>query len=256
MLLEDALTLHPGDTVVCLITARHPLMQNLAFQRNVKNALIYHPMHTVVINKENYFAINLRVAANPKADDIAAGITSKKDLTEICTSERYGAGFIGEFESDKRMVPTQLFKFFNFMDHGDSIQFWHAGGINRLGQLKRVLTNVSADHRISPTAVELLKELVGDPVYSLHVSNCHDAQIKSREADLMYKVLKDESLSSRGLKALFELETTDDDFISFHDSVNDTCKNALDNCYGTFAELTTPILSAVSSLIRLLPISI
>ena len=256
MLLEDALTLHPGDTVVCLITARHPLMKNVAFQRNVKNALIYHPMHTVVINKENYFAINLRVAANPKADDIAAGITSKKDLTEICTSERYGAGFIGEFETDKRMVPTQLFKFFNFMDHGDSIQFWHAGGINRLGHLKKVLTNVSAFDRISPTAVELLKELVGDPVYSLHVSNCHDAQIKSREAEEMIKVLKDESLSSRGLKALFELETTDDDFVSFHDSVNATCKNALDNCYGTFAELTTPILSAVSSFIRFLLISI
>ena len=196
------------------------------------------------------------VAANPKADDIAAGITSKIDLTEICTSERYGARFIGEFESDKRIAPTQLFKFFNFMDHGDSMQFWHAGGINRLGHLKKVLTNVSAFDRISPTAVELLKELVGDPVYSLHVTNSHDAQIKSRKADEMIKVLKDESLSSRGLKALFELETTDDDFISFHDSVNDTCKNALDNCYGTFAELTTPILSAVSSLIRLLPILI
>ena len=72
----------------------------------------------------------------------------------------------------------------------------------------------------------------------------------------MIKVLKDESLSSQGLKALFKLETTDDDFVSFHDEVNATCKNALDNCYGTFAELTTPILSAVSSFIRFLLISI
>uniref|UniRef100_A0A7S3Q243 Uncharacterized protein n=1 Tax=Chaetoceros debilis TaxID=122233 RepID=A0A7S3Q243_9STRA len=129
------------------------------------------------------------------------------------------------------MIPTQLFKFFNFMDHGDSMQFWYAGGINRLGHLKRVLTNVSAFDRISLTAVKLLKELVGDPAYSLHVSNSHDALIKSREADEMIKVLKDESLSSRGLKALFELEATDDDFVSFHDSrIDATCKNALDNC--------------------------
>ena len=86
LLLEDALSLHPGDTVVCLVTSCHPLMQNLAFQRNVKNALMFNPMQTVVINKDNYFAINLRVAANPYANNIAAGVTSKKDLTEICTS--------------------------------------------------------------------------------------------------------------------------------------------------------------------------
>ena len=63
----------------------------------------------------------------------------------------------------------------------------------------------------------------------------------------MINILKDESLSTRGLKALFELETTDDEFTEFHDAVDGICKDALDNCYGTFAELTTPILSAVST---------
>ena len=58
----------------------------------------------------------------------------------------------------------------------------------------------------------------------------------------MINVLKDESLSTRGLKALFELETTDDEFTNFHDA-DAICKDALDNCYGTFAELTTPILT-------------
>ena len=89
----------------------------------------------------------------------------------------------------------------------------------------------------------------------MHVSNSHDALVKSRESDEMIKVLKDESLSSRGLKALFELETTNDYVVSFHDSIDATCKNTLDNCYGTFAELTTPIFSAVSSHITSLTFS-
>ena len=70
MLLEDTLSLHPGDTIVCLITARHPLLKNPSFQRKVKDALIYNPLQNVVINKENYFTINLKVAANPLADMI------------------------------------------------------------------------------------------------------------------------------------------------------------------------------------------
>ena len=99
------------------------------------------------------FAFNLRVKANPYGDDI----TSKQDLTKICTSETYGAGFVGEFESDKRIEPSRLFKFFSLLDHGDSMQLWQLGGINHLPHLKKVITNVSAFDRISPTTVELLQ---------------------------------------------------------------------------------------------------
>ena len=103
--------------------------------------------------------------------------------------------------------------------------------------------NVSAFDMISPTAKQLMMELVGDRTAFLQVITYHDFIINKREAEAMIKVLKEESVTTKGLRLMFELDSDDADFCAFHDLVDDMCKDSLDACYGRFAELTTPIIS-------------
>ena len=100
---------------------------------------------------------------------------------------------------------------------------------------------------ISPTAVQLMKKIVGDSTSYLQVITYHDMLINKREALAMIEVLKSESVTSNGLKAMFELDTSDAVFRAFHDRIDDKCKEALDACYGRFSELSTPILTEVNS---------
>ena len=150
---------------------------------------------------------------------------------------------MAEFETGS----TELFKFVNFFHHGDSIQFWSDDSINRLRHIKKVLTNVSSFEMISPTAVHLMKELVGDSTSYLSVITYHDILInKKLEVLAMVEVLKSESVTSNEIKAMFELDTSDAVFRAFHDRIDDKCKEALDACYGQFSELRTPILTQVN----------
>ena len=86
-------------------------MQNAHFVSNIRDSMLI-LFKLWLFKTQNYFAFNLRGVATPYGGDIIAGITSKKELTEICTSKSYSAGFVGEFESDKRSAPSQVFNFF------------------------------------------------------------------------------------------------------------------------------------------------
>ena len=186
------------------------------------------------------------IQSNPAGDEITSGMKTKAEVIKCVTDEIYGAGVNAQFE----FIGTHLFKYQSFFDHGDKIQFWSEGAANRLPQLKDVLRNVSAFNMISPTAIQLLEELEGDKVAYLQVLTFHDALICQREAAEMIKVLKEEQISTDRLRTIFELDINSDEFKAFRNTVDNTCKVALEECYGNFVGLSDPILSQVRTFLH------
>ena len=117
LLLEDVLVLHPGEMVVCLISRKHPFFVKSATKKQwigkLEKEIRNNPLKPVVINKVIFFPFNLRIRSNPNGDVLTAGILSRDELVRNVTSESYGAGVIGQLETND----TELFKFVNFFNH-------------------------------------------------------------------------------------------------------------------------------------------
>ena len=119
LILEDIISLHPGEEVVCLIRRDHPFFQLKPFVSKLKKNLEKNPLKPVIINKKLFFAVRLQISSNPAGDEITSGMKSKEEVIKCVTDEVYGAGVNAQFE----FTGAHLFKYQTFFDHGDKIQF-------------------------------------------------------------------------------------------------------------------------------------
>jgi hypothetical protein len=91
LILEDIISLHPGEEVVCLIHRDHPYFKMKQFVSKLKMNLEQNPIKPVIIKKKLFFAARLQIQRNPAGDEITSGMKTKVDLINCVTNEVYGA---------------------------------------------------------------------------------------------------------------------------------------------------------------------
>lgn len=240
-ILEDIISLYPGEEVVCLICCNHPFFEMKQIVSKLKKNLENNPIKPVIINKKLCFAFRLQIQSNPTGDEIISGMKIKEEVIKCVTDKVYGAGVNAQLE----FTGSHLFKYQSFFDH----QFWSDGAANCLPQFKDVLRNVSAFHMISKSTIQLLQELEGDKVAYLQVLTFHDALICQCESNEMIKVLKEKQLSTHRMHTIFELDINMEEFKTFHYKIDNTCRAAIEECYGNLLDcLIQSFLRCVSTI--------
>ena len=244
MLLEDIILLLPGTMVVCLISRKHPLFNgpgSVNFKNKLELAMQDDPLKVTIFSSECFFGLNLLVRSNPKGDEIAAGIPSRDELKTYCLDRVYGAGINFEFVTGE----SHQFKFVDFFEHDKFIQLWHLPKTTRVAHLRRVIQNVSSAQTLAPTTLLLLREVYGDPFYSQTICSKHDICVCTKTHNQIVCDIKAQNVTTKGIKIMFELPGDDVAFQLFHDKVESICKQSIEDCYGSYTEMSAPILCEV-----------
>jgi hypothetical protein len=118
----------------------------------------------------------------------------------------------------------------------------------RVAQIRKVITNVKDSKRIGPTASRLLDEVYGDSEQYLSVLHIHDTKLKSTLRSAEDKVIKEAVLSTNRVKQALTLDNNDAAFLKVRAEVDKVMSSSVQEIYGQFSELTTPILTQVSNL--------
>ena len=139
-------------------------------------ALQTDPLKMTTFSNKCYFGVNLMIKSNPNGDEIAACIPTRTLMKKYCLNRVYGAGINREFVTGE----SHQFKFVEFFENDEYIQFWHTPKTTRVGHIRRVLTNVSSAQSLAPTTLLLLREVHGDPFYSQTICAKHDTCIVAK----------------------------------------------------------------------------
>ncbi len=243
LLLEDFMLLEPDDAVVCFMSKNHPLMKSKTWVCQLKEVMRIKPYEPLTLKSKVYFGFDLKVASNIYRSDIINGIFSKKELAQNCTM-RGGYGLTMELSN----YHLQLFTYHTFMSDCDSLLFYSRNLSSRIPQIQKVITNVKDSTRIGPTAMRFLDEVIGDTDQYISVLHNHDSKLKTNLRALEDKAMKEAELSTSRVIKAFTLENNNPAFLKVRAEIDTVMSESVQDIYGEFSELTTPILNQVRTM--------
>ena len=244
LFLEDYMMLEPGDEVICYITPSHP-----DFKSSKGNQKLYletctaEPLRPMIISDNVYFAMRLTVRSNALYNSFQNGVLTKEELKTRCTRVD-GSGITFDFETDTRIVP-KCFKFCNFLEHPTELMFWQNGlqVAKRITQLKLSLRNHRNQLRLSAAAQIYKDEAYGDSILTYAIASQYEQRAAKLVADREFEVYKSLPISDDRLKSNIMIPSGDPSFEAFKNKMDNECETAVQNLYGKFSVLTSPILS-------------
>ena len=131
------------------------------------------------------------------------------------------------------------------MTNCNSLLIYSCSLPSRIPQIKKVLSNIKDIKRIGPSAACLLDESYGDPEKYISVLTGHDSKLKTNFWAAEDTAMKEADLLTNRVIKVFTLNNNDTAFIKVRAEIDKVLATSVEEIYGEFSELTTPILTQV-----------
>ena len=241
MLLEDVVLMEPKDKCICYIAHDHVLLQTESMKRNVLECIDLSRWKPKQLQKTWYFPIEVTMKANPLRETFIADPPHYQEHDIIhMFKPGYGAGVNFTLANQSNLKV----KFHHLLDDPTKLMFWRSHNSKRTGRISMVrqLTKLKSQESYGAWAQRWLDECYGDDAQCVQIVHKLNMIEKVAELHAKEELKKQKPISDDSLASYLSLLDNDEMYSAFKDKVDATCREAVTNCYGKFAELTTPIM--------------
>ena len=244
LLIEDFMLLEQDAPLVAFIHKTHPLIKSSTWKKQLKEVMTVNPYEPLNLQSSYYFVFQMIVLRNIYRDNISKGIFTKIELLYNCTM-RYGHGLTMELLNGHQ----QLITFHDVMTNFNSLPLYSCNLPSHIPQIKKVLSNIRDIKRIGPAASHLLDESYGDSEKYISVLNGHDSKLNTTLRAAEDKAMEEANLLTSWVIKSFTLSNNDAAFVKVRAKIDSVMVTSVEEVYGKFSELTTPILTQVRNLL-------